>query len=249
MEKIVADEVILRMYPTLNECVHHESEIYKMGDDVLYKVLLYDNRLMRERTVRELGNYSNSFCCLPSGILYNENDEFIGLSMKYLKKYRNSDKIIFGDLSYKEKLLVARNVASAIEKMINDGILYWDVHFDNILYDMDGNIKVIDMDSVRFKSDYKPGGFESRTYDSYRLATEVILSYISKMNIMELTRSIGEDELLEVLNTVFDGEMITLLNSVFGYSSEIVPPSQILDSVHESDLIKLRKNMMKKFIK
>ena len=85
MEKIFKTEKELSVYPTLRSSIHHESDIYIVDDETLYKILLYGNRLTRESVVQRLSLYDNPDCVTPTGAIYTPQYEFLGFKMPYLK--------------------------------------------------------------------------------------------------------------------------------------------------------------------
>lgn len=247
MEKIFKTQKELSVYPTLNSSIHHESDIYIIDDETLYKILLYGNRLTRESVVQRLSLYDNPDCVTPTGAIYTPQYEFLGFKMPYLKNYVPSTKLIFSKkVSFKDKLKFARKIAIAIEKLSKDGIVFWDIHPDNNMICRNGDIKIIDMDSVGFKEDYDAKEFEFRVASSHKLLSQLVLSYISNMNIMELCKTLPGDILSDVFSPVFNGELSIYSDKIFGYTDDIVYPSEFLPYIKENDLVNLRETLIKK---
>lgn len=250
MNKIFTTEKELSIYPTLDGIIHHESDIYIKDEKTLYKVLLYGNRLTRESTIQKLSLYGNSNCVTPSGIIYTPEYQFIGFEMPYLKSYIPSTRLIFSNkISYKDKLRFAKKIAIAIEQLYKDGIVFWDIHPDNNMISKNGDIKIVDMDSVRFSDCYTRDEFQHEIACSHRLLSQLTLSYISKMNVIELSKLLSEDEIREIFSLVFKGYLFEYLESVFGFSDEIIFPSEFLEDIKEEDLICVREQLMKKLRK
>ena len=250
MEKIFKTEEELRLYPTLRSSVHHESDIYISDDENLYKILLYGNRITREGTVQRLSLYNNPNCVTPNGIIYTPQYDFLGFRMPYLKDYVPSTKLIFNDsISYKDKLKFAKKIAVAIERLSKDGIVFWDIHPDNNMINKNGDVKIVDMDSVRFKDEYDSDEFQFKVAASHKLLSQLTLSYLSKMNIMELAKILPEELLKEMFSSVFRGRLYEYSDVTFGFPDEIIYPSEFLPYIEENDLINLRETLVKKLRK
>ena len=250
MEKIFKTERELSIYPTLRSSIHHESNIYIPDEDNLYKILLHGNRLTREGTVERLSLYSNPDCVLPNGIIYTPQYEFLGFRMPYLKDYVPSTKLIFSKkTSYKNKLKFARKIAIAIEELSKDGIVFWDIHPDNNMISKNGDIKIVDMDSVRFKDEYDKDGFQFKVASSHKLLSQLSLSYLSNMNVIELSKTLPEDLLKELFSSVFKGDLGDYVDGVFGFPDEIIYTSEFLEYIEEKDLIDLRETLIRKLRK
>lgn len=250
MNKIIITEKELSHYPTLDDTIHHESDIYVKDDDTLFKILLYGNRLTREATVQRLSFYSNPDCVTPTGIIYTPEHEFLGFEMPYLKKYVPSTRLIFNkNMPYKDKLKYAKSIAIAIEKLSQDGMVFWDVHPDNNMINKNGDVKIVDMDGVKFKENYTKSEFDHKVASSHRLLAQLTLSYISKMNVIELAKALNGDELKDVFHSVFRGELFDYLEHIFGFSDEIIYPSEFLEYIDEKDLLCLREKLVRKLSK
>ncbi len=250
MEKIFKTERELSVYPTLRSSIHHESNIYIPNEDNLYKILLHGNRLTREGTVERLSLYNNPDCVIPNGIIYTPQYDFLGFRMTYLKDYVPSTKLIFSkNMSYKDKLILARKIAVAIERLSKDGIVFWDIHPDNNMINRNGDIKIVDMDSVRFKDEYEGEGFKFKVAASHRLLSQLSLSYLAKMNIMELAQALPEEALKELFSSVFKGGLYDYVDDIFGFPDEIIYPSEFLPYIEEKDLIDLRETLIRKLRK
>ena len=250
MEKIFKTEKELSVYPTLRSSIHHESDIYIPDENNLYKILLHGNRLTREGTVERLSLYDKPDCVTPNGIIYTPQYDFLGFRMTYLKDYVPSTKLIFSkSMSYKDKLKYARKIAVAIERLGKDGIVFWDIHPDNNMINKNGDIKIVDMDSVRFKDEYDSDGFRFKVAASHRLLSQLSLSYLAKMNIMELAKTLPEETLKEMFSSVFKGGLYDYVDDVFGFPDEIIYPSEFLPYIEEKDLIDLRETLIRKLRK
>lgn len=250
MEKIFKTERELSVYPTLRSSIHHESDIYIPDEDNLYKILLHGNRLTREGTVERLSLYNNPDYVTPNGIIYTPQYDFLGFRMTYLKDYVPSTKLIFSkNMSYKDKLKLARKIAVAIERLSKDGIVFWDIHPDNNMINRNGDIKIVDMDSVRFKDEYDGDGFKFKVAASHRLLSQLSLSYLAKMNIMELAKTLPEEALKELFSPVFKGGLCDYVDDIFGFPDEVIYPSEFLPYIEEKDLIDLRETLIRKLRK
>ena len=250
MEKIFKTERELSVYPTLRSSIHHESDIYIPDENNLYKILLHGNRLTREGTVERLSLYDNPDCVTPSGIIYTPKYEFLGFRMSYLKNYVPSTRLIFSkSVSYKDKLKFARKIAVAIEKLSKDGIVFWDIHPDNNMISRDGDVKIVDMDSVKFKDEFDSDGFHYSVAASHKLLSQLTLSYLSKMNIIELSKTLPDDLLKEMFSSVFKGDLNDYIDGIFGFPDEIIYPSEFLPYIEENDLSNLRETLIRKLRK
>lgn len=250
MEKIFKTERELSVYPTLRSSIHHESDIYIPDENNLYKILLHGNRLTREGTVERLSLYDNPDCVTPSGIIYTPKYEFLGFRMPYLKNYVPSTRLIFSkSVSYKDKLKFARKIAVAIEKLSEDGIVFWDIHPDNNMISRDGDVKIVDMDSVKFKDEFDSDGFHYSVASSHKLLSQLTLSYLSKMNIIELSKTLPDDLLKEMFSSVFKGDLNDYIDGIFGFPDEIIYPSEFLPYIEENDLSNLRETLIRKLRK
>ncbi|NLC48128.1 MAG: hypothetical protein GX758_02040 [Tenericutes bacterium] len=250
MKRIVlCEETLHEEYPVLQDTVHHESDIYLYDPQTLYKILLSDNRLTREHVVERLAHYDNPNCIIPESIIYNEYNEFVGYSMKYLKTHILSTKIIFGNDDYDYRMFISKKISKIIESFDNDDFVYWDIHPDNVM--IRGNcIKVIDIDSIRYFDGLHNELYDDNKIASHQLLCQLALSYLSKMDVLALGRTLEGDILKECFAPAFQGkELSDILDNVFGYPEEILFPSQFIDYIKEKDLSESRNLLIRKLTK
>ena len=115
--------------------------------------------------------------------------------------------------------------------------------------DENGDVKIVDMDSVRFKDEYDGDEFQFKVAASHKLLSQLTLSYLSKMNIMELAKILPEELLKEMFSSVFRGRLYEYSDVTFGFPDEIIYPSEFLPYIEENDLINLRETLVKKLRK
>lgn len=245
----VCEENLHNGYPTLKDTIHHESDIYLYDPETLYKILLSDNRMTREQVIERLAFYNNPNCIIPQAIIYNEYGEFIGYSMKYLREHFLSTKIIFSDANYDDRMHLSKNISSTIEGFDRDDFVYWDIHPDNIMV-KNKSIKVIDIDSIRYYDGLHDKLFLESRMASHQLLSQLALSYLSRMDVLSLGRTLDEDTLKECFAPAFKGSELTeILDNIFGYSDELLIPSEFIDSIKEKDLIATRNVLVRKLTK
>lgn len=247
MKKIIVDEDTLMMYPKINTAIHQESDLYLVDEHTLYKILLYDQRLTREDRIRKLSEYKNNDCVLPNGIIYSNSELFLGQSIPYLQEYKNSSSIIFSSMPYCEKLKLAKKIAVAIEKLSSDGIIFWDIHPDNNMINKNGDIKIVDMDSVFFKDDFSNEVFKEYVCQVHKLLSQLSLSYLSQINVIELARVLSEQDIMELFSGI-DG-IKEYIDIIFDYPSEIIYPSEFIENINENELRDVRNMLIKKLRK
>lgn len=232
--------------PTLN-IEHYESNLYIKDNNTLYKILFPYYRLLREKNIYKLCSINNRNCVLPKSILYNNND-FIGYSMDYLYDYKILSNLIFSNISYEERLLIANKLCKIIENFSSDNFVFTDLYPDNIMI-KNHDLKIIDMDSVIFKDDYNIKDYNYELIKSHQLASYLVLSLLSKINIFELINIVDNNILIEAFSNSFCGkELSQYLDNIFNYPNEIVYPSSFINNITEDDLIKSKNVLRKKLI-
>lgn len=245
MKQLIIDEKKLYKKPLLVGTEHHESDIYIHDQNTLYKILLSSSRILREQTIYRLGNYENSDTVLPRDLLYNEYHDFIGYSMNYLANYRLSRDIIFGNKSFEERQKFAYKVACIIENFINDGFVYWDIHSENIMYYKD-DIKIIDMDGVRFRDDYSPESYQYEQMCAHQKLALLCLSYLAGIEFLEFPKVLNYKQLELLFGPLFQGTYLEeMFKDLFDYPSKLIKPSQFIMDLNEEDFISFKTRLVK----
>lgn len=245
MKQLVIDESKLYKKPLLIDTEHHESDIYIHDQNTLYKVLLSSSRVLREQSIYRLSEYTNPDTVLPRDLLYNENYCFIGYSMDYLSDYSVSKDVIFGDMSFEDRQKFAFKVASIIEGFMNDGFIYWDIHSENIMY-KGNDIKIIDMDSIKFRDDYSTEGYKYEQMRAHQSLTLLCLSYMAGFEFLEFPKVLNYEELQRLFGPMFENTYLEdMFEDIFDYPDKLLRPTTFIMDLTEDDLSHFKKNLIR----
>lgn len=249
MKLKAVDEHEVEKLPVLRHTEHHESDIRICNQETLYKILLFDSRLTREETVHRLCYYENEDCIVPREVLYNDVAEFIGFSMRFLHDYEITRNIIFKDLPYETRMEIAKNLIRIVEGFEKDDLVYWDVHPDNAMV-KGTDVKLIDMDSIKYKDTCTPDDFIEQQKRSHKKLALVALSFLSKMDMLQLSKACPPELLKGLFENAFQGhELSQYLEPVFDYPTEVIYPSDFITHIKEKDLAACKNILVKKLRK
>lgn len=245
MEQLIIDEKKLYKKPLLVDTEHHESDIYIHDERTLYKILLSSGRVLREQSVYRLSQYTNPNTVLPKDLLYDEHYKFIGYSMDYLTDHQVSRDIIFGDKSFEERQKFAFRVASIIENFMNDGFVYWDIHSENIMYYKD-DIKIIDMDGVRFKDDYSTDAYRFEQMSAHQSLALLCLSYMAGIEFLEFPKVLNYEQLEQLFGPLFEGTYLEgMFQDLFDYPTKLIRPTQFIMDLNEDDMAHFKTKLVR----
>lgn len=248
MNQIILNKNEIKSFKKIENVYHRESNIYLADKNTLYKILYPSTALLREQAIYRLTLMDNKDCILPKDIIFNYNFDFMGYSMRYLYNYQVSTKILHSKMSYQERLEIAKRIAKIIESFKGDDIIYWDLHPDNIMIHKN-DIKIIDMDSVKFKDDYRSDDYFEEEKSSRKSLALLCLSYLSDMNIMDFPQGNILNSLQEIFSNSFKGSGLEeIAENIFDYPEHLINPSEFLDYLNEEDLIESKQRLIKKFI-
>jgi tRNA A-37 threonylcarbamoyl transferase component Bud32 len=159
MEKVVMDDSLRTRLIKLNPDVHTESDIYcdfsyvyKIFVNYLnYKKKAYLEYLKRKRQKIELlsGIQKLPNVVLPKQLVFDGDDNFLGLSMDFILNSKTLNKF-FSDEEFSLFVKLLLNVSTDMKKIHrrNEGLVFGDFTFSNILVDENLKHYFIDFDSV-----------------------------------------------------------------------------------------------------
>lgn len=212
-----------------------ESKLY-IKDDLLYKILLDNHRNeKRKRNIELLSKYNHPNCVFPKDIILNEKtNEFIGLTIDYLKDYKTLYKSIKTDkMSFERRKHIAIKICEIQSHLEKEKISFVDIHSNNIMI-KDNDIKLIDLDSASF--------FEENLSPVYEhLRQDIISDRLSKLFFSllygkELKYEEIDEERINKLLKYSTKKQQELIEKVFLFKSTIIDPREYMEDFDEQDM-------------
>lgn len=123
------------------------ATIYRKGN-IVYKILKEnsDSRsFYSKEMLQKLVGIKSSLCVFPNEILEDENGDLIGYSMDFVQGLKISDAL--SQLSFEQLGTAIKNLKLGIQEISEQGIIFEDLHCDNIMWNK-GNqsFQIIDTD-------------------------------------------------------------------------------------------------------
>lgn len=162
------------------------ATLYKNGDKV-YKIIKDNARgLYRKESLEKLAGIKSKICVFPKEILKSES----GLDIGYIMDFVSGRKMreVCENLSFKQLQQAITDAERAIEELAEQGIIFDDMHFDNMMWDeKEECIKIIDT-------------------DFFKVAEEIGIEQLKKANIAKFNTQ------METLIGIRDGGLAQYLN-------------------------------------
>lgn len=176
VKKILLEEILKLEKIGEGKC----ASIYKKGREV-YKILNTKSdsiKFYNKEMIEKLVGIKSDICVFPNEILEDNDGNLLGYSMDYVKGEQFKTKI--KDLTFEELQNIFKESEENIEKTSEQGILFDDMHFDNIMWDEENEkIRIIDTDF--FKKTDEP---QKRNISKFNSAIQDMLySYIAQYGI------------------------------------------------------------------
>ena len=122
-----------------------DNTAFKLFHDYNYYLDIYDN-------VKKLSTFDSDFFVFPEAFIYQYEispETILGYTMQYI----DGNKL--NDLDKKVDIRRLFSLFDSLEKEIKEytteeGLLFEDIHDDNILFSKDGKLKVLDVDLYKF---------------------------------------------------------------------------------------------------
>lgn len=123
------------------------ATIYRKSN-IVYKILKEnsDSRsFYSKEMLQKLVGIKSSLCVFPNEILEDENGDLIGYSMDFVQGLKISDAL--SQLSFEQLGTAIKNLKLGIQEISEQGIIFEDLHCDNIMWNK-GNqsFQIIDTD-------------------------------------------------------------------------------------------------------
>ena len=128
-----------------------EAKVYSYGDCVLKLYKNIPNVFVKE-TKHTLASLPTKRIIMPIDFVYDEKEIERGYTSKYIRKRRDSNSSISTCVLYDNLILLKQD----LELLTKNNINAVDCHIDNIIFDKDGNLFIVDIG--QFCSSYFKNG-------------------------------------------------------------------------------------------
>lgn len=157
------------------------ADVYKNGQQA-YKILKDKpdtERFYSRESLEKIVGIKSDICIFPNKLLQDEKGNFIGYSMDFIEGEKLKNKI--KDIPLLELQQAFQNAEDSIRKISENGIMFDDLHYDNIMWnEKEKKIQIIDTDF--FKKTDRP---QERNMSKFDTSISNILSdYIDKYGVM-----------------------------------------------------------------
>ena len=120
----------------------------------------------REETLKELRKLDINEVVIPKKLVYY-NGVFVGYIMDYLPDGKSLSDIEKEGCSFEDKIDKIRKLETIMQKIHDKSIYICDLNADNILFDKDGNIRIIDCDAFVIKPNVINTNVDNKFIDPY----------------------------------------------------------------------------------
>ena len=224
-----------KLIPYESDNIHVESDLFLYDSD-LVKIFKKRISVERQETILSLDKVDRNEFVIPKYTL-THGVNIIGYGMDFLNDFESLYNLIQNEsLSFTDRKNIAISLYELITNLESIGICYHDIHSSNFLYN--NGIKVIDMDSVVFKSIYGKDNFNYNMNLAYlRLARLCFIILINMRIILpfELS-SIEQNDIIEF----FDDEKKDFFKYVFGFNKDNKHFIDGIESFNEEDSVLIR---------
>lgn len=224
-----------KLIPYESGNVHVESDLFLYDSDIV-KIFKKKISTERQETILSLDKVDRNEFVIPKYTL-THGSNIIGYGMDFLNNFESLYSLIQNkSLSFADRKNIAISLYELITYLESIGICYHDIHSSNFLYN--NGIKVIDMDSVVFKSIYGKDKFNYNMNLAYlRLARLCFIILINMRIILpfELS-SVEQNDIIEF----FDDEKKDFFKYVFGFNKDNKYFIDGIESFNEEDSVLIK---------
>lgn len=224
-----------KLIPYESGNVHVESDLFLYDSDIV-KIFKKKISTERQETILSLDKVDRSEFVIPKYTL-THGSNIIGYGMDFLNNFESSYSLIQNkSLSFADRKNIAISLYELITYLESIGICYHDIHSSNFLYN--NGIKVIDMDSVVFKSIYGEKEFNYNMNFAYLRLARLCFTILINMRVI-LPFEISSVEQNDIID-FFDNEKKDFFKYVFGYEKSNKYFIDTIDRFTEEDSILIR---------
>lgn len=224
-----------KLIPYESGNVHVESDLFLYDSDIV-KIFKKKISTERQETILSLDKVDRSEFVIPKYTL-THGSNIIGYGMDFLNNFESLYSLIQNkSLSFADRKNIAISLYELITYLERIGICYHDIHSSNFLYN--NGIKVIDMDSVVFKSIYGEKEFNYNMNFAYLRLARLCFTILINMRVI-LPFEISSVEQNDIID-FFDNEKKDFFKYVFGYEKSNKYFIDGIESFNEEDSVLIR---------
>ena len=221
-----------KLIPYESGNVHVESDLFLYDSDIV-KIFKKKISTERQETILSLDKIDRSEFVIPKYTL-THGSNIIGYGMDFLNNFESLYSLIQNkSLSFADRKNIAISLYELITYLERIGICYHDIHSSNFLYN--NGIKVIDMDSVVFKSIYGEKEFNYNMNFAYLRLARLCFTILINMRVI-LPFEISSVEQNDIID-FFDNEKKDFFKYVFGYEKSNKYFIDGIESFNEEDSV------------
>ena len=221
-----------KLIPYESGNVHVESDLFLYDSDII-KIFKKKISTERQETILSLDKIDRSEFVIPKYTL-THGSNIIGYGMDFLNNFESLYSLIQNkSLSFADRKNIAISLYELITYLERIGICYHDIHSSNFLYN--NGIKVIDMDSVVFKSIYGEKEFNYNMNFAYLRLARLCFTILINMRVI-LPFEISSVEQNDIID-FFDNEKKDFFKYVFGYEKSNKYFIDGIESFNEEDSV------------
>ena len=224
-----------KLIPYESGNVHVESDLFLYDSDIV-KIFKKKISTEKQETILSLDKVDRSEFVIPKYTL-THGSNIIGYGMDFLNNFESLYSLIQNkSLSFADRKNIAISLYELITYLESIGICYHDIHSSNFLYN--NGIKVIDMDSVVFKSIYGEKEFNYNMNFAYLRLARLCFTILINMRVI-LPFEISSVEQNDIID-FFDNEKKDFFKYVFGYEKSNKYFIDGIESFNEEDSVLIR---------
>lgn len=224
-----------KLIPYESDNIHVESDLFLYDSDIV-KIFKKKISTERQETILSLDKVDRSEFVIPKYTL-THGSNIIGYGMDFLNNFESLYSLIQNkSLSFADRKNIAISLYELITYLESIGICYHDIHSSNFLYN--NGIKVIDMDSVVFKSIYGEKEFNYNMNFAYLRLARLCFTILINMRVI-LPFEISSVEQNDIID-FFDNEKKDFFKYVFGYEKSNKYFIDGIESFNEEDSVLIR---------
>lgn len=221
-----------KLIPYESDNIHVESDLFLYDSDIV-KIFKKKISTERQETILSLDKVDRSEFVIPKYTL-THGSNIIGYGMDFLNNFESLYSLIQNkSLSFADRKNIAISLYELITYLESIGICYHDIHSSNFLYN--NGIKVIDMDSVVFKSIYGEKEFNYNMNFAYLRLARLCFTILINMRVI-LPFEISSVEQNDIID-FFDNEKKDFFKYVFGYEKSNKYFIDGIESFNEEDSV------------
>lgn len=221
-----------KLIPYESDNIHVESDLFLYDSDIV-KIFKKKISTERQETILSLDKADRSEFVIPKYTL-THGSNIIGYGMDFLNNFESLYSLIQNkSLSFADRKNIAISLYELITYLESIGICYHDIHSSNFLYN--NGIKVIDMDSVVFKSIYGEKEFNYNMNFAYLRLARLCFTILINMRVI-LPFEISSVEQNDIID-FFDNEKKDFFKYVFGYEKSNKYFIDGIESFNEEDSV------------